>query len=281
MTYTYEESVVLLRNQPDQDDFVKNCYLDDPLINSANRFLNSPEWLSISKKIKRQPGLALEIGAGRGIASYALSKNGWTTFAIEPDSSSIVGAKAIDQLSKESKTNIIVLRGFGESIPFPDNTFDLVYIRQVLHHAVDIDQFCQEVARILKDHGKFLITREHVISKEEDLFLFLDNHPLHKYHQTENAYLISDYLGAIKRAGLTLKQILGPYDDAINYFPMSYEIWRLACIQPLSKYLGYRIPRIITHEKFPFCGVILRYLARYRSSKENYPGRLYSFLAQK
>lgn len=57
-----------------------------------------------------------------------------------------------------------------------------VFARQVLHHARNLEMLCREVSRVLKPHGIFIATREHVISKPEDLARFLKKHPLHQFY---------------------------------------------------------------------------------------------------
>ena len=41
---------------------------------------------------------ALDLGAGRGISSYALAREGWQVTALEPDPSMLIGAGAIRSL---------------------------------------------------------------------------------------------------------------------------------------------------------------------------------------
>ena len=48
-----------------------------------------------------QRGQALDVGAGRGIASYALAREGFTVTVLEPDDSHLVGAGAIRSLAEE------------------------------------------------------------------------------------------------------------------------------------------------------------------------------------
>ena len=44
----------------------------------------------------------------------------------------------------------------GESIPYPENSFDLVFSDNVLEHLADPESVFVEVARVLKPGGKFL-----------------------------------------------------------------------------------------------------------------------------
>src|SRR6476469_916022 len=93
---TWEESVQWLREQHEQQELVRHCYYDDPLENAAESFSNSEEWLAVKRLLKKHiPGKVLDIGAGRGISSYAFAKAGCLVTALEPDPSLLVGAQAI------------------------------------------------------------------------------------------------------------------------------------------------------------------------------------------
>lgn len=46
----------------------------------------------------------------------------------------------------------------GKHIPFPDNSFDAILCTQVLEHAEDVEQVCNEMVRVLKPDGQLIIT---------------------------------------------------------------------------------------------------------------------------
>src|SRR5574337_873081 len=220
---TWEEAVEWLKGQPDQAELVRACFYDDPLIAAAKRFYRSSEWAAVREFLPETPGRALDLGAGRGISSYALSKDGWAVTALEPDSSPSVGAGAIRALAKEAGLDIKVEERLGEALPFKDGSFDLVYCRQALHHAKDLNALCREAGRVLKKGGVFMATREHVISRREDLDKFLESHPLHRFYGGERAYLLKEYIAAIRGGGIRLTRVLNPYRSGINLFPDTFE----------------------------------------------------------
>ena len=216
-----------------------------------------------------------------GISSYALAQAGWNVTALEPDPSSLVGAEAIRRLAKESGQSLSVVQGYCEEMPFRDNEFDLVHGRQVLHHAKNLGLLCREVCRVLKPRGRFVATRDHVISSPEDLQLFLHAHPLHRIYGGENAYLLREYVSAIAGSGLRLLRTLGPYDNPINYAPMTYDEWLKICSQPAARIVGAKATRHLASEKHFVGRWLLALLSTLRSRLTNAPGRLYSFVAEK
>ena len=263
---TWEEAVVWLRAQPDRQEIVKACFFDDPLIEAAERYHASSEWRAVRKLIPRATGCALDLGAGRGIGAFALAKDGWTTTALEPDPSEIVGAGAIRRLIAESGCPIRVVEAWGEALPFENRSFDLVHVRQALHHAGDLRQLCREIARVLKPGGMLIATREHVLSNKSDLPRFLETHSVHRLFGGEHAYLLEEYTAAIKSAGLRLVRVLNPLQSDINTFPGTLQSVK----QRYSRKLN-----------LPFAWLVPTWLLRLKGARMNDPGRLYSFVGVK
>ncbi|OUL37707.1 SAM-dependent methyltransferase [Nostoc sp. T09] len=274
---TWEEAVQWLINQPDKQELVRQCYYDEPLQLSAERFSNSEEWLAVKNLLKKYiPGQVLDLGAGRGISSYAFAKSKCLVTALEPDPSPIVGSQAIQSLFNSTNLPIQIVQEYGEILPFPENSFDIVYGRAVLHHACDLKQFCKEAARVLKPGGIFIATREHVISQKEDLPKFLDSHPLHFLYGGENAYRVQEYKQAIKAAELKLEKVLASYESVINYAPITQKEFESAIVSVLSYILGKKLATGLA------ANITVQQLAGwYKSRISNVPGRLYTFLAVK
>jgi SAM-dependent methyltransferase len=276
---SWEEAVEWLRGQADQQPLVRACYFDDPLVDAAERFRVSEEWNAVRTYLPRERGRALDIGAGRGISSYALAHDGWYVTAIEPDPGRVIGAQAIGALAKQSGLPIRVIQAHAEAVPFSGHSFDLIHARQVLHHAASLNGLCHEVARLLKPGGLFIATREHVISKQEDLSSFLQSHPLHRFYGGENAFLLADYLKAIQGSGLKIRKVLGPFDSIINYFPMTYSEWRTFCMRPVATVTGHHIAQMLTDDNHRMGRWLLQCSSRLLSLMSNTPGRLYTFVA--
>lgn len=217
---TWESAVSWLRSQPDRQELVLAAYYDDPLATAAERYHSGEEWGEVRLRLGDGAGrAALDVGAGRGIASYALARDGFDVVALEPDPSALVGAAAIRGLAQETGLAIRVAEEFSERLPFDDASFDVIFARAVLHHTSDLGQACQEFFRVLKPGGRFVAVREHVISRPADLPAFLDLHPLHNLYGGENAFLLQAYRDAITSAGFRLSEELSPLESPINYAP--------------------------------------------------------------
>jgi SAM-dependent methyltransferase len=261
-----EEAVLLLRGQPESQELVRACCYDDPVIEAARRFHTSSEWTALRSYLPAVPGRALDIGAGRGIASFSLASDGWNVTALEPDSSSVVGSGAIRDLARGAGINIGIVETWGENLPFPDESFDLVYCRSVLHHAYDLCRLCREVGRVLREGGTFIAVREHVISRKADLQIFLNNHPLHKLRGGESAYLLQEYIEAIRSGGIGIDHILNPKESDINLFPSTRQEMKLH----LASKIGWPFPNAIPDIALKLYGAMV-----------DAPGRLYSFIGVK
>jgi SAM-dependent methyltransferase len=273
---TWEEAVQWLISQPDKQEIVKACYYDLPLSSAADRYWQSNEWHSIRGFLPQTQGMALDIGAGNGIASYALAKDGWQVSALEPDPSEVVGVGAIRKLASDSNLPITVVQEFGEQLPFPDAHFEFVFARQVLHHAKDLPQLCREIYRVLKPGGVFIAVRDHVISTKADLPKFLDSHPLHKLYGGENAYLLSEYADALRSAKLQISQIFGSLDSPINYAPHTHDTLKQELVTKLVRIPGGHIAAslLLNKNSFPYTLKLL-------SKLDRRPGRAVSFVCSK
>jgi SAM-dependent methyltransferase len=273
----WEDAVAWLRSQPENQDLVLNAYYDDPLIDAARRYWESCEFQEIRKLLGSTRGQALDVGAGRGVASYALAREGFVVAALEPDSSSLVGADAVRSLAEESALPITVVQEVSEHLPFGDCQFDLVFARAVLHHTQNLHSACSEFFRVLKPGGRLVAVREHVISRNKDLPAFLSRHPLHRLYGGENAFLLSTYTNAMLQAGFEIDCVLTPLSSVINYAPYTEEMLKNRIADRVGGRLAIRGALRYALSQPSLWSAALKIL----SWVDRRPGRLYSFVCNR
>ncbi|MDB5123370.1 MAG: methylase involved in ubiquinone/menaquinone biosynthesis [Mucilaginibacter sp.] len=271
--YTWDQAIEILRNDPAHSQMIFDAYLSRDIEASCKRFEKSDEFKEVLKIIKDDKIKdVLDVPAGNGIASFAFALNGYNVTAVEPDDSSSLGRSAIQEISSKNNLHISIVNAWGENLPFNDCSFDLVYVRQGLHHAADLNKMVSEFYRVLRPGGILLATREHVVDNHKDsLKKFLDNQVDHQLYGGENAFLLSEYKQAIKLAGFKLISTYEPYSSVINLHPNNKESLRSKI---LSSTVGKILSPILSHEIVYKIGLMSLKLSRR-------PGRLYSFKAIK
>jgi SAM-dependent methyltransferase len=224
---TWEEIIIQIRNKPEYHQLVELAYLEEDLVLNVERFRKSEEYIATLKLLRENCPAGrflklVDVGAGNGVASAAFALDGFDVVAIEPDPSLTIGAGAILELkTKFNLTNLEVVEAWGESLPLETAAFDIVYIRQAVHHAARLNEFIMEAARLLRNGGVLLTVRDHVVYNEIDKQWFLQSHPLHKFYGGENAFTEEEYRNAISKSGLSIQKCFHHYDSVINYFPES------------------------------------------------------------
>ena len=286
---TWEETIKFIRTKPAYGYLVEKAYFEEDLKLNVERYIKSEEFVEILRYIKLYAPNAhsiLDIGSGNGITAIALSLNGYKVLAIEPDPSKTIGAGAIRILKEFYKLkNLEIQEFFAEDLKLENEKFDIVFTRQCLHHANDLNRFLKESARVLKKDGLFFSVRDHVVFDEKDKKWFLEAHTLQKYYGGENAYSACIYRQAIEKTGLVIEKELKFYDSVINYFPLSihdfenkYQHEKEYAINHLKRKIGF-----LANSKL-LQGLYLSFKKINMNDcydEKRIPGRMYSYIATK
>jgi ubiquinone/menaquinone biosynthesis C-methylase UbiE len=116
----------------------------------------------IEKALGKWPqtfGDALEIGAGTGYFTLNLAQLGLIERATATDISPGM-LEALDGSAKELGIDVRTVECEAEELPFPDESFDLVFGHAVLHHIPDLHRAFGEFERVLRPGGTLVFCGE-------------------------------------------------------------------------------------------------------------------------
>ena len=102
---------------------------------------------------------SLEVGAGTGYFSLNLLRAGLVREATCTDISPGM-LRALNANARRLGLTVRTERADAESLPFPDDAFDLVLGHAVLHHVPDLERAFSEFHRVLKPGGWILFAGE-------------------------------------------------------------------------------------------------------------------------
>ena len=103
-------------------------------------------------KFDHRGAAALDVGCGGGILAEEFAGIGFRVTGIDPSEQSLHAAR---QHAQSSGLSIQYQQGTGESIPFADKTYPVVYCCDVLEHVRDLPKMISEIYRVTKPGGVF------------------------------------------------------------------------------------------------------------------------------
>jgi len=96
----------------------------------------------------------LDVGCGNGAYTTVLGRRFDEVHAVDVEPDRIEQFR--QQVAGEPKFSVSV--GTAESLPFPDDHFDVVSAIEVIEHIVDLDRALDEIRRVLRPGGAFLVS---------------------------------------------------------------------------------------------------------------------------
>lgn len=113
-------------------------------------------------RYRPQHGCLLDVGCATGSFLFAMQQRGWQVQGVEPVAHAAAQARQVFGLE--------VFVGLLEKAAYPDATFDVVTLWDVLEHVADVQSTLAEVARILKPGGLLAFSVPNPASLEARLF---------------------------------------------------------------------------------------------------------------
>ena len=124
---------------------------------SSSKTFSAGESLNILSKIIKNKSFkfGLDIGTGTGFAAFELTKNCQKVEATDISKGMIDEAKKIMKERRIKNLNFSIMP--AEKLNFDDNFFDIITCRTAAHHFLDVEKFCRESKRVLKNDGEMVV----------------------------------------------------------------------------------------------------------------------------
>lgn len=162
----------------------------------------------------------LDIGSGICWVAANLIKDGYDVVSTDFNTNKICGLNAARVYENKFKKDIKRVACDVEHLPFKDDTFDVIFGREILHHCVNMDKLLKESYRVLKKGGQAIISKEHstipLLDGKTFLKIFMHHKGL-KYGRNENPRRINQYKKEFLKAGFSGISI-SPFDGWEGFF---------------------------------------------------------------
>jgi len=150
--------------------------------------------------------VCVDLGSGQGRDVLRLAEMvGETGFAFGIDASDGMIEKARKSAEKFNVTNVKFIKSDLEKVQLPDKTADLVISNCTINHASDKHAVWNEVYRILKNGGRFIVSDIYSIAPIADEY---KNDPIAVAECWAGAITKTEYLSVLKGVGFDSVQIL-------------------------------------------------------------------------
>lgn len=143
---------------------------------------------------------------------------GNTALAFAPLVSRVTGIDMSPKMLEQARTRVLTenilnadfTEGDAENLPFADSSFSIVTSRHAPHHFHDVTKFLSEVKRVLKPHGRFVMSDQIVVHKEDQDWVNEFQHTRDPSHFLQR--LVTQWQDLMHDAGLVwIKDQIVPY----------------------------------------------------------------------
>lgn len=148
--------------------------------------------------------LVIDLGCGAGHASFIAASVVSRVIAYD------LSAQMLDVVAKAAKekglNNVEVQQGVAESLPFADNSAEVIISRYSAHHWHDVGQALREARRVLKPGGKIIMMD---VASPGNLLLDIYLQTVEKLRDTSHVhnYAPGEWLSLFSEAGLQAEEL--------------------------------------------------------------------------
>jgi SAM-dependent methyltransferase len=174
---------------------------------SVHRFGPSlPVLLNLADPNKND--LVLDVATGTGNTALAFAPLVSRVTGIDMSLKMLEQAKS--RASTENILNAEFLEGDAQNLPFADSSFSIVTSRHAPHHFHNVPKFLSEVRRVLRPRGRFILSDQIVVHKEDQDWVNGFQRTRDPSHFLQR--LVSQWQDLMHHAGLVwIKDQLVPY----------------------------------------------------------------------
>ncbi len=158
----------------------------------------------------------IDLGCGAGHASFVAAQVVAEVIAYDLSAQML---EVVQQAAKEKGLhNIQIQQGVAESLPFEDNSADIVISRYSAHHWHDVGQALREVKRVLKPGGKAIVMD--VVSPGHPLLdIYLQTVEVLRDTSHVRDYSPGEWLSLFTEAGLLVREVTS------DKLPLEFSSW--------------------------------------------------------
>jgi ubiquinone/menaquinone biosynthesis C-methylase UbiE/catechol 2,3-dioxygenase-like lactoylglutathione lyase family enzyme len=147
--------------------------------------------------------VALDVATGGGHVANALAPLVKRVIAYDLTQEMLDAAEKF--ISGNGHNNVNFVRGDAEELSFPNEAFDLITCRIAPHHFPHVGDFIQEVMRVLKPGGQFLLI-DNVSPEDDELDRFYNDIEKLRDYSHFRAWKKSEWLRLLEKPGFEIEQ---------------------------------------------------------------------------
>jgi SAM-dependent methyltransferase len=132
------------------EDFIVYCYPE--IMDTSCDFIYNWDKERLFELVDFSDKVVLDLGSGSGRLAFAAAEKARHVYASEPVDT--LREYLRDKIAREKIKNVTVVDGKADTIPYPDNTFDIVMSGHVVGD--DYDGELAELTRVVKNGGYIL-----------------------------------------------------------------------------------------------------------------------------